>query len=147
MNFSFGTDPEFMLKKGSRYVSAIPLVKATHEEPIIRGDHRFYWDNVLAECAVKPAYSKEEAVFNIGDCLKHYAEIVKPAKIVIQASHTYPKSAMQDKGAMEAGCKPDSCAYTMRLMKDELSPRSQVANSSFRTCGGHIHLGSDILTN
>lgn len=145
--FSFGTDPEFMLKKGVRYVSAIPLVKANHENPIIRGEHRFYWDNVLAECAVKPAYSKEEAVFNIGDCLKHYVEIVKPATIVIQASHTYSKSAMKDKGAKEAGCKPDSCAYTMRLMKDELSPKEQVSNSSFRTCGGHIHLGNEILTN
>jgi len=144
--FSFGTDPEFMLKKGNRYVSAIPIVNANHEAPIIKGDHRFYWDNVLAECAVKPAFSKEEAVANIGDCLKKYAEIVAPAKLVIQASQTYPKSAMKDKGAMEAGCKPDSCAYTMRLMKGDLSPRDQVANSSFRTCGGHVHIGSETLT-
>lgn len=142
-NFTFGSDPEFMLKKGDEYVSAIPVIGASNKNPIIFNEHRFYWDNVLAECAVKPASSKEEAVENHRECLKHYAKIVSPFKLVPQASQEYPDSAMKEKEALIAGCKSDNCAYTMRIMKGELSASAKIQNSNFRTCGGHIHLGQE----
>lgn len=141
--FTFGSDPEFMLKKGDEYVSAIPIVNASNKDPIVVNDNRFYWDNVLAECAVKPASSKEEAVENHREALKAYVNIVSPAKLVIQASQEYPDSAMKEKEALIAGCKFDNCAYTMRKMKGELSASSKIQNSNFRTCGGHIHLGQE----
>lgn len=140
-SFSFGSDPEFMLKKGSKYISAIDVVEGDIVNRIERSGHQFYWDNVLAECAIKPSFSKEEAVANFQEALKIYAEIVAPCKLTIQASQEYPKEALEDERARNAGCKFDTCAYLCKDMKDADSARDAIKNSSLRTCGGHIHLG------
>lgn len=144
-NFSFGLDPEFLLKNGNECVSAIPIIGRDVHDPILENEHRFYWDNVLAECAVKPSFSKEEAIHNIGDCIRIFSEIVAPATLHTQASCNFDESQLQDQGAKEAGCQPDICVYRMQLMMGELSPSKQIAESNFRSCGGHIHIGHEIL--
>ena len=79
MNFTFGTDPEFMVvDRNGNFRSAIGLVQGSRTNRIEIGEYSFYYDNVLAECAVKPAGSKEEAVANIRQALQHYKEILEP---------------------------------------------------------------------
>jgi len=146
--FSFGSDPEFMLKKGNEYISAIAVVPGDIGARIQKNGHEFYWDNVMAECAIKPSYSKDEALVNFQEALKLYAEIVAPCKLVAQASQDYSEKALagdgpDDKRARTAGCKPDTCAYLMKKMKGADSARDAIAGGSLRTCGGHIHLGQD----
>ena len=140
-SFTFGSDPEFMLKKGNRYVSAISVIGADQHNPVISNGNSFYWDNVLAECTVKPSRSKEEAVANISECLRDFVEIVSPNELVVQASQNYPKSIFQDKEAKIAGCQPDNCVYQMMLMKGDFGPNRTIENNTFRTCGGHVHVG------
>jgi hypothetical protein len=57
MNFTFGSDPEFMISRWDELQSAIPLLPKK-EQALIRNGSKFYYDNVLAEIAFKPASSK-----------------------------------------------------------------------------------------
>jgi len=138
MSISFGTDPEFFLSTEGYYKSAIDVVPGSIGERYKLGDHQFYWDNVLAECAIKPGRSKEEVVENIRDCLKIYANIVKPLILEPRPSAELHPSEIKDERAKIVGCHPDVCAYTTKSFK----PSKKIMRTPFRSGGGHIHLGS-----
>jgi hypothetical protein len=143
MNFSFGSDPELMLMKDGNYKSAIGIIQGSNQNRIkIRG-HEFYYDNVLAECAIKPSCSKEEVVKNFNECLQLYAEMVHPFKLVLQAAHNYDKSELKSPDAVRVGCDPEYCPYEMKIAS---SPTEEILHGTLRTCGGHIHLGHEVLT-
>lgn len=146
--FTFGSDPEFMLTKGGKYYSAIGIIKGDIGNRISQNGHQFYWDNVLAECAIKPGASREAVVANFRECFKLYAELVDPYELVAQASQDYPDSEMlvrpfnakeKKLESREAGCAPDLCAYTLKKKKP---PKSIIKNTNLRTGGGHVHLGA-----
>jgi len=142
MKFSFGTDPEFMLTKNDIVYSAIPIVNGSKDKKKKSGKCAFFYDNVLAECSIPPAYSKEEAVANIGDCLRRYADLVKPYKIEARASHTYDASQLTHPAAREIGCSRECCVYDL----EEIEPDEQMfLKTNLRSAGGHVHLGSDVL--
>jgi len=142
MNFSFGTDPEFMLSKDGKIVSAIGIIKGTKDRRKKVGDYAFYYDNVLGECCVPPANSRDEAVANIGGCLAAFAELVAPCKLVVQASHTYDADQLRDPDALLIGCSRENCVYTLQ----EIQPDEQMfLKTNLRSAGGHIHLGSKLL--
>lgn len=142
MNFSIGSDPEFMVMKDGQYHSAFNVVQGDAENRIgVRG-HEFYYDNVMAECAIKPANSKEEFVGNVRECLGIYADMVRPFRLVAQASQDYPDTALADARARQVGCSPDLCAYEMKMKEP---PIDLIKNGSLRSCGGHIHLGAELL--
>ena len=138
--FSFGSDPEFMLVKGGKYYSAINIVKGDIANRIKIDGHEFYWDNVLAECAIKPGFTKEETISNFRNCFQIYTEMVKPYKLVAQASEIYPASELADEKARNAGCAPDNCAYDIKEKKPK---KGILSGTDLRTCGGHVHMGCD----
>jgi hypothetical protein len=138
--FSFGSDPEFMLVKGGKYYSAINIIKGDIANRIKIDGHEFYWDNVLAECAIKPGFTKEETISNFRNCFQIYAEMVKPYKLVAQASEIYPASELADEKARNAGCAPDNCAYEIKEKKPK---KGVLSGTDLRTCGGHVHMGCD----
>ena len=78
MNFTFGSDPEFILmdQKG-KFKSAIGVVEGTKKKRLRIGNDQFFYDNVLAECTVAPAESKDAAMENMGKVLKTYANNAK----------------------------------------------------------------------
>ncbi len=147
---TFGSDPEFMVvDKAGLPKSAIGIVHGNIDNRINHKGHQFYHDNVLAECAIKPSASKEEAIENFRECLKLYTEMVAPYRLATIASATFKDSELRCdcKGehnlcAKHAGCSPDFCAYRMDLVPP---PKSAMESSGFRTCGGHIHLGGTEL--
>lgn len=139
---SFGSDPEFMLTKNGRYRSAINVVQGTKENRVKINGHEFFWDNVMAECAIKPGKNKKQVIANVGECLSLYAEMVRPFLLTTQASHMYPISELLDDGAKEVGCDPDWCAYEMAQKE---APKEAIKSSCFRSCGGHVHLGKPVL--
>lgn len=143
MRFTFGTDPEFMISRWDDLVSAISLLP-NKESAIARNGSQFYYDNVLAEIAVKPAKNKEEALLNIGSALQNLAKLVKPSRFVIRASAKYDNQQLKDKEARIAGCNPEWNAYTLRCI---LPPEEVIAKTNFRTGGGHIHIGGEGLEN
>jgi hypothetical protein len=141
MNFTFGSDPEFMISRWDELQSAIPLLPKK-EQALIRNGSKFYYDNVLAEIAVKPASSKEDLQKNIENCLQQLCKLIKPARFIIQASAKYPSKQLNDKDAKIAGCNPEWNAYTLRCV---LPPEEIISKTPFRTAGGHIHIGAEGL--
>lgn len=140
--FTFGSDPEFLVVLNSLPKSAIGLIKGSIEDRIKINGNEFYYDNVLAECAIKPGSTKQEVVENFRICLKQFAEIVKPYEIVPQASAIFDDSELQHPAARQVGCAKDFCAYDMQ-QKD--GPLKEIAEGNLRSCGGHIHLGDEVL--
>ncbi len=140
--FSFGSDPEFMLVRDGQYRSAIGVIQGSIENPIhIRG-HGFYYDNVLAEAAVRPSITKEQTVANFRECFQLYAEMAAPYKLVPQSAQNYAPSELTHSDAKKVNCAPEFCPYEMEQAK---SPVDEILYGTLRTCGGHVHLGSEHL--
>jgi hypothetical protein len=142
MNFTFGTDPEFMLiNKQCSLKSAIGVLSKKTNAKCIKGNY-FYYDNVLAEIAVKPANSKEEAIKNIKAALVKLAQLIHPLKFEISCAENYPLKELKDEDARIAGCNPEWNVYTLQCV---MPPEEVISKTQFRTAGGHIHLGYDML--
>lgn len=141
--FTFGSDPEFMLQNG-RIRSAIGVIPGSKYNRHDLGEHQCYYDNVLAECAIKPSGSREEAITNFRDCLQRLAQLVAPNKLLCKAAHYYHPDELEHKDAKKIGCDPEYCAYSLA----EVSPANNTFESGtvrLRTAGGHIHLGNALL--
>lgn len=142
MEFSFGTDPEFILKDAcGRPRSAIGVVPGTRSRRMCRGGCEFFYDNVLAECAVPPSTTREEAVGNVGAALSMYAEIVSPLAMTTDACGDFPASELRHRDARSSGCEGECCAYSMRMVPDA-RVKSAMGLGGFRTAGGHVHIGT-----
>jgi hypothetical protein len=145
MNFTFGTDPEFILidKKGNPK-SAIDVIRYGKKNRLEKEGNFFFYDNVLAECTVKPAHSKEEAIENISKSLKILAELIgENYKISTICSANFPEIEMNHPAAKEAGCDEEYCAYKMQVVSSKKNKKI-FKQSNFRTAGGHIHLGTEL---
>lgn len=140
--FTFGSDPEFMLLRNGRIRSAIGVLFGSKLKRIKLGGHEFFYDNVLAECAVAPASTKQEAVDKMRDCLRRFAKLVHPHQLLCKAAHDYDWSELNSRYAKEISCDPEFCAYRLKAM--EPSEEEFVAGR-LRTAGGHVHLGSSII--
>lgn len=140
-NFSIGSDPEFMLARGGQFFSATAIVPGTKYERHAIGAHHAYYDNVMAECAVAPATSRDQFIENLRDCLKRFSSLVRPYHLVARASADYPASELQSPEALEIGCDPEFCAYELQIAEP---PKQEFQFGTLRTAGGHIHIGSSV---
>lgn len=145
--FTFGSDPEFMLvDPDGVYRSAIGIIHGDKDSKVSLGNgHYAFYDNVLAEVNVKPGKTKAEAIKNFGDCFKRLAKLVGNIRIKPQASYTYDLSECQHPDAQRFGCEPEHCIYTRspegRVLRME--PPIVDPTNPFRTGGGHVHIGSE----
>lgn len=149
MQFTFGTDPEFMIVHHGELKSAIDILPPK-ETSLKKAGNEFYFDNVLAEIAVKPAETKNDALNNIKKSLQELSRIVSPAKLTIKASANYPFKEISGPKAKIAGCNPEWDAYTLQVIfppdEDvELMEGYYQFKTPFRSAGGHIHLGANEL--
>lgn len=144
MNFTFGTDPEFILvdEKGNPK-SAIDVICHGKKNRLEKDGDFFFYDNVLAECTVKPARSREEAVENVGRSLRNLSELVGKYRITTISSAKFCEKEMNHPESRETGCNAEYCAYEMCAVSPEKTKKI-FKNSNFRTAGGHIHLGTDL---
>src|SRR5690348_8114079 len=99
MKITFGSDPEFFLvNEKDEFKSAIGIVPGRKEVRYDLGNgHKAYYDNVLAECEIKPANSAKNAIKQFGDCFQRYAKLVKPYRLLPQASVTFPEKECNTK--------------------------------------------------
>lgn len=139
---TFGSDPEFLLVDDKGLPKSAIGVLPNEECSLEKDGNLYYYDNVLAECTVKPGSTKEEVLNNFRSALKGYAEVVRPYRLTTRASADFPKEELSNPEAQRAGCAPDNCAYTMRMCKP---PKKQFQNGTLRSCGGHIHLGENFV--
>ena len=144
MEFTFGSDPEFILvdEKG-KLKSAINVVPGNKEKKFEKDGNFFFYDNVLAECTVNPASSPEEAVEKLSNSLRSMAEIVAPLKITSISAGYFEEGEMNHKDARKAGCAMEMCAYSMRTIPPG-KVKKFFKNENFRTAGGHVHLGTSM---
>jgi len=139
MPITFGSDPEFMLQdEQGRLKSAIGVVFGTKDDRYDMGDdHLAFYDNVLAECNIRPEASREAVVGSFRECIERYAQLVRPLRLVPQASAYYPDGECEHRDARLFGCDPEFCAYEMMVV---VPPDCR---NTFRSGGGHIHIGYD----
>jgi len=139
MQILFGSDPEFMLvdDKGQLH-SAIEIVKGTKDAKIQLGDGiELFHDNVNAELNIKPGRNEDEVQANIALALDGLRKTVAPYYPVARASADFPANELDNDEARAFGCEPEFCAYELSVITAPEPP------PTFRSAGGHIHLGAD----
>lgn len=139
LNLSVGSDPELMLiDKNNQLKSAIGIVNGTKTEKIDLGDgNLLFYDNVLAEVNIRPGKSADELVGNVNNCLRKLSKAVYPFRLHLQASATYPAAECKHPDALVFGCEPEFDAYAMNIVQ------APECKTTFRSAGGHIHLGQE----
>lgn len=142
MSLSFGSDPEFMLVDNKLNLkSAINLLPSKANAKPYKGSF-IYYDNVLAEVAIKPALTKEEFLKNTKDSLGKLANIIHPFKFELCSAESYPNKELHHRESRIVGCNPEWNVYTLKCV---LPPEDVIVKTNFRTAGGHIHVGSKNL--
>lgn len=142
MSLSFGSDPEFMLIDNNHNLkSAINILPKKSNAKIYNGSS-IYYDNVLAEIAVKPSLTKDEFLKNLRNSLINLANLVYPLKFDIRSADSYPNKELLHQDARVAGCNPEWNVYTLQCV---MPPEEVIMKTNFRTAGGHIHIGSHNL--
>jgi len=142
MDFSFGSDPEFILRdRHGEARSAIGVVPGDRKSRLFVDGCEFFYDNVLAECTMPPAKARPEAVRNAGVALSRYAALVSPLRLTTEACCDFPESEVRHAEARRSGCEREYCAYSMSMVPDG-KVRRAMRNGRFRTAGGHVHIGT-----
>jgi len=136
---TIGTDPEFFLRKGNRYVSSQSAkIQGTKHEPVaLKNGGTIQRDNVAVEFATVPAKDKEDFVQRVKSCLCDAHEMLpKGHELVVEPSAVFDDDQLSDPEAQEFGCDPDFNAYTVSM-----NEKPWCGDSGFRSCGAHIHVG------
>lgn len=137
-----GTDFEmFVTNAEGKFVSAIPFIEGTKEEPQVVSDqgHAIQHDGVLAEfnCPPVPLDSGDEMFKNIQFVLEQGAErLPEELKIECCTNGTFEDSELTDPVARIAGCSPSFCAWT----NGEIAPKPDFGVTNDRCAGFHLHL-------
>lgn len=133
-----GTDPEFMLSdtKTGQLKSAIGVIHGNKDVKVDLGNGaRCFPDNVNAELNIVPGNSPESLSDIIYHALHALKKTVYPYQITLRASDSYPKKECEHPDAKVFGCEPEYCAYDLAMVQ------APSCETTFRSCGGHIHLG------
>ena len=139
-NFTIAADPEmFCTRDGGHVAVQTTGITGTKEKPqLLPQGGNVQRDNVAVEFAVLPAFSMTEFVQNIGDTLMDcVAALPDDVDIDIIPSANFPESELTHPECREFGCSPDYNAWTMKRNE----PPRDAAEGTFRSCGGHIHIG------
>lgn len=133
-----GTDPEFMLfdPNTGHLKSAIGVIKGNKDTKVdLGGGSKCFPDNVNAEINIAPGDSPDSLVSNLYNTFHALSRTVYPYKFRLQASGEYPKKECDHPDAKVFGCEPEFCAYDLCIVQ------APECTTTFRSCGGHIHLG------
>lgn len=135
-----GADPEFFLKRKNdgKYISAIPHIDGTKEEPQLLGSGgNVQRDNVALEFAIDPAVDADDVVDKVRNAFKEiHTMIPKECDITADPSADFDEDQLDHEEAQRFGCDPDYCAWDIKINDPPVCD-----NPSLRTCGGHIHVG------
>lgn len=140
-NILLGADPELFLEKEGIIVSAEGIIGGSKDKPKSIGydGHYIQEDNVMIEFNIAPSPDKQSFVHSI-NYVKDYLNTlvgVKGYNLNLSSSANLDSKHLNTKQAKAFGCDPDLNVY---LKQANQSPD---ANTTLRTCGGHIHVGYD----
>lgn len=144
--FTIGTDTELFLQRKSdnKFISAIPFIDGTKHNPKILKSKtgNIQHDNVAVEFATNPTFAKSrKKKGNFVDIIKTTLSdvidyIPKDYDLSIIASTDFNESELDNEEAKVFGCDPDFNAWTVSMNNTNLPD-----DLTFRSCGGHIHVG------
>lgn len=138
MNFSIGSDPEFiLLDENSNPKSSIGILE--NKNSLFSIKNKIYYDNVLAETNIEPSFSKSDFIKNVRLSLKNLINLIKPFKISNSSFDKFPTCELGHKDSFEFGCESEHCAYSLERIDLE-----NFKKSTSRFAGGHIHIGTNI---
>jgi hypothetical protein len=145
---SFGSDPEFMItdRKGN-LVSAVEVLQQYSKDNKLKiGDQAIFYDNVNLEMNLRPARTLLEFQTNFQECLEGTRDVLRELGefyIEARSSADFPIEQMQSPEAKVFGCEPEFCIYHRNEENKILRVEPPILdeNSTFRSCGGHIHIG------
>jgi len=134
-----GADPELMVVSPSgSLVSAIDIgIPGTKKRPKRVSRGAIQRDNVMAEFNVAPSRTSEEFEENIRSVLRSLNRVVRPYRLAVRASACFPEEALASNEARIFGCDPDFNAWTLTMNSID----GFAAEGSFRSAGGHFHVG------
>lgn len=141
IQFKLGADPELFIKRYGSYKSAVGLVKGTKENPqkLDEVGHAIQVDNVALEFNIAPASSYDAFRASIHKVLNHFRSILPEYELDTASAVSFPEEELQTPEAQLFGCEPDFNAWTKTVNK-----KPHADDECLRSCGGHIHVGSDI---
>lgn len=147
INMTTGTDVEFplwntQLKLVNKYVSAIPLIDGTKNNPFwFKNGGNIQYDNVACEFATPVSHNKKEFITSIRETLDNVIEYL-PDYIQLKAvpSVTFRKTTLNHPEAMRAGCDPDFNAWT-----GTANSAPVLTDNNLRSFGMHMHVGHKSL--
>ena len=143
MKFTIGCDPELFIKKryGS-YKSAVGLIGGSKWAPkkLDEVGHAILEDNVALEFNIAPAQSQDAFRASIHKVLDHFRSILPEYELDTASAVSFPAEELDTPQAQEFGCEPDFDAWR----KGAVNPKPHAKDENLRSCGGHIHVGSEI---
>jgi hypothetical protein len=144
MKFTIGTDPEFPLQIGGKYVSAIPYIKGTKKKPHnLNCGGTLQRDNVAVEFATAVAQSESDFVNKIQETLIETRSLLPENSMLLATpSAHFNRSELTHKEAQEIGCEPDYNAWTGEINEP---PTKDFVAGTLRSFGAHIHTGHQSL--
>jgi hypothetical protein len=124
---------------GDKYIAAPAIVKGTKEEPeVLPHGGGVQHDNVAIEMAVPYATSRIQFMENMALAFKDMSEYLpKGVNIAFHPSAFFTEDQLQHPATQEFGCHPDMNAW----LRDYNPPPEGAAKKTFRSFGGHIHIG------
>lgn len=139
--FTIGTDPEMFgkEKKTGKYRSMIPFLEGTKYKPeMLPTGAGLQRDNVALEFASPPAKNEMDFVKNLQETFLHILskKVPKDLELTVEPSANFDEDQLDHPEAVEFGCSPDYDAYGPGI-----NPPASCDDPSFRSCGGHVHLG------
>lgn len=125
------------------------LLKADKHNPIpIKGlsnpGFKVQEDNVALEYNIPPSATKEEFVDNIQIGMKGaLGSLPESSKYthITDSAMNFPEELLEHPLAKVFGCEPDYNAWTGKV---NVMPKTAKATKNLRTCGGHVHVETDL---
>lgn len=141
--FKIGCDPEmFLVDSNNKFKSVIGLLGADkwHPRKLSEVGHAVLEDNVAVEFNIPPCSTFEDFKREIQFTMQEVKKLLPQDLMFNQDSAvSFPNEELQTEAAWVFGCEPDFNAWLMAE-----NPKPEAEDKNLRSCGGHIHIGSDI---
>lgn len=129
-----GADPEVFLGKDGAFVSAHDKIPGTKQDPFPVKYGAIQADGVAAEINIKPATTFDEFRFNLQQVLVDLEGMIGDLTITRQSTVLVDLDSLPDM-AKHLSCESDIDPYS-----EDINPVLD-EQSSYRSAGGHIHIG------
>ena len=138
--YTIGTDPEFFCKEreSDKMRSVIPFIEGTKDKPeLMECGAGLQRDNVALEFASTIEDNEVDFVKSLQSAFTDILKRVpKDMEMVVEPAANFDADQLNHPDALEFGCDPDYDAWGPAQ-----NPSAYCDDPSFRSCGGHVHLG------